>query len=120
MNLVVKIAPVKKLLCVLLIIWFGGLSSWAQMHATDEATHEIAHLVADGALTTASDKDHEEHCGLAHCCHSVAVLPTGSAPMFQQTGSERPAQRAMLRMQLPPPEIDRPKWALATHAVASF
>ncbi len=117
---VVKMRAVKQLLCVLLALWFGVMSNWAQAHATHEAAHEITHIMDDVALNSASDADQDEHCGLAHCCHSIAVPRAAPGSLHLEVFSQRPTIEATLTPRLPPPEIERPKWALATHAVASF
>ena len=120
MRPVVKILSVKQFLCVFLVLWFGVLSNWAQAHATQEAAHEIAHVMNDADVNATPDADHEEHCGLAHCCHSIAVPSTQTKQVHLTTRSDQPAPNAMRRPRFAPPEIERPKWALATHAVASF
>lgn len=120
MHPVVKMRAVKQLLCVLLALWFGVMSNWAQAHATHEAAHEITHILNDDALDTAPDADQDEHCGLAHCCHPTAVLRGAPAYSHLKVCSQQPTIEARLTPRLPPSEIERPKWALATHVVASF
>lgn len=112
--------PVKQLLCVFLVLWFGVMSNWAQTHATNEAAHEIAHAMQDVGQRATPDAEHEEHCGLAHCCHSLAVPSRGAEHVYLGTLAAQPAMAENFTPRLPPPDIERPKWALATYAVAGF
>lgn len=120
MPSVVKIWYVKKIVCILLVIWFGVLSNWAQAHATHEATHELSHVIEDAALNSVSDAHQDEHCDFAHHCHSVPLLGAESVYFDFEADSQHPMMSPTLTPRFPPPEIERPKWAVATLAVASF
>lgn len=112
--------PVKQLLCIFLVLWFGLQANLAHAHATQEAAHGLAHVL-DGASDMEHDlDDHDEHCAGAHCHHGVAISQSSLNPAYLPIGTHMRALEAALISRLLPPEIERPKWALATHAVAGF
>ena len=96
------------------------MSNLAQAHAMHEALHEITHIMNDVALSAAADTDQAEHCGVDVCCHSIAVPLAHPEYPPLDAASQHSAIEATPTPRLPLPEIERPKWALATHAVASF
>jgi hypothetical protein len=69
---------------------------------------------------TAYDLDHEEHCAGAHCHHGAAIAQTRYSAGYLAVGTRLHTLDVALHSRLLPPEIERPKWALATHAVAGF
>ena len=114
------IAPVQKLLCLMLVLWFGLVAGLAQAHATAEELHQLEHIGQSLSAPGAAEADHEEHCGLSQCGQVLGIaVTTGEAT----TPPERTTLEASVRQFmsfLVPDDIERPKWALATPAVASL
>jgi hypothetical protein len=110
----------RRLFCALLVLLFGAMSISAQAHGTQEATHEFAHMLVGADTDDSADDDHPDHCALAHCCHPIAVIIVNAMNVSLAARSKKPAQEVASLRGLLPSEIERPKWALATHAVASF
>lgn len=114
------IAAVKKLICLTLALWIGLLAGFAQAHAVTEELHQLQHMVqaVDGGL--APDDAHEEHCGPAHCSHVPGVAFTAVEFSFSDGSAKAFASLLWHTSINLPDQIERPKWALATTAVASL
>lgn len=117
---VAMIAPVRKILCLMLILLFGLVAGFAPAHATAKELHQLEHVGQSLGAPNAVEADHEEHCGLSQCGQVLGIAITSdeaSAPI------ERALLAASVRkfMSVPvPDDIERPKWALSTTAVASL
>jgi hypothetical protein len=117
------IQHMRRLLCAALILMSLLQWSWAGVHAASEASHSATHSQqsqSTGAPSADADS-HEECCVQAHCCHphATALLSETLAAMGHGLFSLTPSVRAMGTPGALPAEIERPKWVLATPAVAT-
>ena len=114
------IAPVRKILCFMLILLFGLVAGFAPAHATAKELHQLEHVGHSLGAPNAVEADHEEHCGLSQCGQVLGIAITSDEA---STPIERALLAASVRkfMSVPvPDDIERPKWALSTTAVASL
>jgi hypothetical protein len=112
---------VKRVLCLLLVLWFALQAGLAHAHLVAEDLHLLQHAAQDLEPAASQDNDHgNEPCTLAHCCSPAGLLPTQihSAPMSVAT--VHPSRDVHTRWHQLAHEIERPKWALATSTVASL
>lgn len=116
---VVMMHTVKQLLCILFVLWFGVQANLAQAHAAQESAHGLTHVL-DATSDMAHDLDHDGHCAGAHCHHGAAITQSSHSAGYLAVGTPLRAVDAALISRLLPSEIERPKWALATHVVAGF
>ncbi len=117
---VAMIAPVRKILCLMLILLFGLVAGFAPAHATAKELHQLEHVGQSLGAPNAVEADHEEHCGLSQCGQVLGIAITSDEA---STPIERALLAASVRkfMSVPvPDDIERPKWALSTTAVASL
>ncbi len=115
------IVAVKRLVCLVLVLWFALQAGLAQAHLVAEDLHLLQH--AAQVLEPAASQDHDhgnEPCTLAHCCSPAGLLPTltQSAPL--PVATVHPSLDVHAGWHQPANEIERPKWALATSTVASL
>jgi hypothetical protein len=110
---------VKQLLCIFLVLWFGLHANLMQVHATQEAAHDLTHVL-NATSDMADDLDHDVPCAGSHCHHGTAITQSNLSAEYLAVRTPLRSVDAALISPLLPPEIERPKWALATHAVAGF
>jgi hypothetical protein len=116
---------VKQLLCIFLVLWLGAQANLAQAHSAHEAVHQLTpatEVMSDMAHDAVAHDaaNHDEHCTGAHCHHGAAIAQSSHSTGYLAVGTPLRAVDAALISRLLSPEIERPKWALATHAVAGF
>jgi hypothetical protein len=109
---------VKKSLCVLLVLWFGLVASLAQAHAFVEVLHQLEHTGQSVSFGDASQTDHEEHCGLSHSAQALCFAATLEEPTPSPVRIVLADSFLHLVTSLVSNDIERPKWASATTAVA--
>jgi len=115
------IPPVKRLLSFALMFWFALQAGLAQAHMTVEDLHQIEHAAHAQQHGVQTDADHnDEPCGTSHCCHPVGPVAGSGDAASQAPAADIAAPVRTARWHLPWPDIERPKWALATPAVASL
>ena len=126
-------APVKRFICHVLIVWLALLSSGAHAHAAADAAQELGHIAAHAveaqlAGAEAAEKSgmthehgHTESCSHSHCGHGHA---TGMlAAQFRYTdasvGAPLPTLQAWASREQPN-SIERPKWKFTTPSVVNL
>ncbi len=128
------IVPVKPFFALLMMLCMLVQTGWAQVHATAEKAHVVMHETiaphsADGfhlddAEPAGQDErhsvaDHGGHCELSHLTVAIGA-PVGLPDLSAHDAPvARPSFAAPTLALLISPDIERPKWALATFAVAS-
>ena len=111
---------VKKIFCLMLAVWIGLVAGFAQAHSTAEDLHQLEHVVLDASASGSHDAGHDEHCGMAQCGHvfGVALTSASAATTAESTRLVSPQRRHATSFVAN--DIDRPKWAAPTSAVASL
>jgi hypothetical protein len=111
---------VKKLLCLMLALWFGLAAGLAQAHATAEDLHQLKHAVLDLTAAGSHDTGHDEHCDTAHCGHALGVATAVANATMATESLQLISTLRQHATRFVADDIDRPKWADATSAVASL
>lgn len=107
------IAPVKRVLCLFLMLWFVLQAGVAQAHVALEDAHRMEHAAGTSDHREAGVGTDEELCGVAHCCHSTA-LPLEAFGLSEAAPPERALTAPeLMALRAPPPDIERPKWPAA-------
>lgn len=114
------ITPVRKLLCLMLLLWFGFVAGLAQAHAVVEELHQLEHIGQSLNSPSSAETDHEEHCGLSKCGQVLCMGITADEASAPPERSALAAPFPHLLSSLVLDDIERPKWASATIAVASL
>lgn len=111
---------VRKILCLMIVLWFGLVAGFAQAHATAEELHQLEHVGQSLGAPSAVAADHEEHCDLSQCGQvlGIAITPDEASTPIERTMLAASVRKFMSF--LVPDDIERPKWSLATPAVASL
>jgi hypothetical protein len=102
------------------MLWLAVQAGMVQAHVVGEELHALQH---GGQVTHVhqADEDHsDEPCGLTHCCHPTGLLTQASGTAVLVPLTHCTAMAVNARSRTPPHDIERPKWALATPAVASL
>ena len=112
----------RRLACAFLIFLTLFQWSWVAAHAMSDASGALASVVnaADGAATAEASEALADCAAPSHCCHLHSLgLPVETAGACLPMASDNLAeQRALLPAELAVDDIERPKWATASVAVA--
>ena len=111
------IAPVQKLLCLMLVLWLALQVGLTQAHAVRDAALEpslSAHVVQQ---VSQPDALQSQHCSLAHCGHSLGLPRIAVDATACPTSAAAPAGERRMRSRVAPHEVERPKWAAVTTRV---
>ncbi len=107
------IAPVKRFLCLFLMLWFVVQAGVAQAHVALEDAHRMEHATGTSDHRVADGGADEELCGVAHCCHANA-LPLEAFGLTAAPPTDRASSAPQgFALRSPPPDIERPKWPSA-------
>ena len=110
----------KRFLCFLFMLWLAAQASLAQAHVVAEDLHALTHAVQALDVQQA-DVDHQDDpCGVTHCCHPTGFFTNSPSVHLPAPMAGMPSMAESANSRTPPHEIERPKWALATTAVASL
>lgn len=135
---VVMMPPVKRAVCFFLMLWLVLQAGMVQAHVWAEglahhahpslqapAGHDVAKAesgaTAETSATSATYKSGDaDRCGVSHCCHTSCLPMAHAVPRLgEPAASKAPAAFEPLALRAALSDIDRPKWAAATPAVAS-
>ena len=116
-----NIRAVKRSLCLLLTIWLVFQAGWAQAHVLQDDLHAYGHSeMTATALQQHTDPAHDEHCGTAYCSHAVGMLDSSTLLAPSAAGAFGVSDTRTARSGSHITDIERPKWPVATPAVASL
>lgn len=113
--------PVKRLLCLVLMLWFALQGGLAQAHLVTEDMHSLEHAALALQVKAKATLDHgsDSCCSLAHCCHLAGVLDVERGVPAVVDTAMVPARADSAFGHMVPHEIDRPKWTRTTPAVVN-